>query len=260
VRTHDEAVEYLSRSPVRVRLLAALRAGPVTRAELRDRLDVARTTVGRNVDRMAGLGWIEETPEGPRLTALGAFVVAEFRDLLDAFAVGDDLAPLLERIPADEFDLDPARLADARVTVATDAQPLAPIDRVTTIRADSDSLRELSSVVVADSAEQVRERVASAGPDATVEVVLEAATVETARSNPDYRETFEAAVEADPIDVYRYDGSFPFLLALFDDRIALGVTDERGTPVALVESDEPAVRTWAERRYEAYRADAEQLG
>lgn len=257
---HDEAVEYLSRSPVRVELLSELRAGPLTRGELRDRLDAARTTVGRNLDRMLEFGWVEETPDGYRLTALGAFLDAEFREALDAFAVGDDLAPLLERIPAEAFDLDPIHLADARVTVATDAQPLAPIDRVTTIRADSDSLRELSSVVAADSAEQVRERMAATAPDDVVEVVLEADTVETARSNPDYRGTFEATVEGDAIDVYRYDGSFPFLLALLDDRVAIGVTDERGAPAALVESDAPAVREWAERRYEAYRDDAEYLG
>ena len=52
----------------------------------------------------------------------------------------------------------------------------------------------------------------------------------------------------------------PFGLALFDDRTAIDVRDPETRALrALVDTDSPAVREWAEAVYEAYRRESAPL-
>lgn len=255
-----EWIQYLARSDTRVSLLEALADGPRTRRELVDRLDVARTTLSRNLDRMAEFGWVEAGANGQtcRLTALGAHVHRAVDDLLADVGTGDDLEPFLSRVPADAFDLDPRLLGDADLVEATSERPLAPVERAMELRAGSTTLREFATVVMRESAAQVHERVREADPSATIEVVLDADVAATMREDPEYRDSLETMAGAEAIDYYVH-GELPYLLALLDDRVLLGVVDERGTPLALVESGDDRVYDWAEDTFEAYREAASRL-
>ncbi|MFB6205967.1 MAG: helix-turn-helix transcriptional regulator [Haloglomus sp.] len=251
-----EWLRYLARSETRYEILEAVGDGrrSATKQAVQSVVDASRSTVTRSLEQMAEFGWVTETAMEYRLTALGAHVRAAFAEVRDAFEAGERLAPLLQRVPADAFEgLDTARLADARVTEATPTEPLAPIDRVTALRAESETVRELSSVVASDSAEQVAER-ATAG-DSSHEIVLTADLVSSLLDGSDYADAFEAAREA--VDFYVYDGAFPFLLALLDDRVAFGAVDENDRPAALVESTDEAVYEWAEETYRGYRDAAD---
>lgn len=250
-----EGIRYLARSETRYTILRALGDGAKSRHDVRETVSASRSTVTRSLDRMVEFGWVEEVEREYRLTALGEHVTGAYGDLREAFETADRLRPLLERVPADAFDLDTSKLADARVTVATPAEPLAPIDRVTDIRAASETVRELSSVVASDSAEQVAAR-ADAG-DVDHEIVLTADLVAALTDGSDYGSAFEAALDA--VDFYVYDGEFPFLLTLLDDRVAFGVVSEDDTPEALVESTDDEVYAWAEATYREYRAAADPL-
>ncbi|MFC7044870.1 helix-turn-helix transcriptional regulator [Halobacteriaceae archaeon GCM10025711] len=187
---------------------------------------------------------------------LGDLVGEEVADVLETLDGVTDLAPFLERVPATHFDLDPRALADATVTHARPESPFAPVDRVVSLRRNSESIRELSSIVALDSAEQMEEQAMESGPDATNEVVLQADVIEAILDNPDYRDQFERTASAGTVDFYRYDDRVPFLLGLLDDVVVLGATDDDGNPNVLVESDAPAVREWAERVYREYKAAA----
>lgn len=249
-----EGLSYLARSETRPAILSALpESGGVERRELRERVDASRSTLVRALDRMGEFGWVDDADEGYRLTALGEFVADSFEAVREDFETANGLSAFLERVPAHEFDLDPHLLADARVTAATPAEPLAPVDRVVEIRADSERVRELSSVVARDSAEQVAER----ATEGSHEVVLTADVVESLTSGSEYGEAFESALGT--VDFYVHDGDFPFLLALLDDRVALGVVDEHDRPQVLVESADDEVYEWAERTYREYRNAADPL-
>lgn len=250
-----EGLSYLARSETRYALLESLADESKSRRALRDEVAASRSTVVRAVDRMATFGWVEETDGRYRLTALGAHVTSAFGDVSDAFATGNRLAPLLERVPNDEFDLDVEALADARVTPATPAEPLAPLDRVTELRAASSTVRELSSVVARSSVDQVAERAASG--DVDHEIVLTADLVASLGDGSEYVDAFETALAA--IDFYVYDGEFPFLLTLLDDCVTFGVVGDDDTPEALVETDDARAYEWAERTYREYRDAADPL-
>ena len=59
------------------------------------------------------------------------------------------LEPFLEHVPADTFDLDPARLADARITVAAEDDPYAPVRRFVELVEASTSLRGFNATPMA---------------------------------------------------------------------------------------------------------------
>jgi predicted transcriptional regulator len=256
----NEEIEYLARSDTRIELLRVLAEGPKGRRDLHDRLDASRTTLSRSLDRMAEFGWIEQQSNGSpyRLTALGAHIEREFSELLEGLEVGDRLAPLLQRASVDEFDLDPRELADADVVEATAEQPLAPVERAMEARAQSDSIREFATVVMQESADQIHERIERAAADATIEVILDSSVASSMREDADYSADLERAIADGAVDYYVHE-DLPYLLALLDDRVLLGVVDERGTPLALVESDSESVSEWAERTFERYRDNAESL-
>ncbi|MUV87680.1 hypothetical protein GJ631_14235 [Natronomonas sp. CBA1123] len=254
------AVAYLARSETRIELLSVLAEGPADGRELRTKLDASRTTVSRTLDGLIERQWVtEENNGGPyRLTALGAYVEREFSDLLDAFELGEDLTPLLGRVTTDEFDLDPAALADADIVEATTEQPLAPVERTMAARRDSDSIREFATVVMQDSADMAHERIENATGSDTVEFVVDAEVVAAMRDDPSYEDYLDTVANADGANYYVHD-DLPYMLALLDDRVLFGVVDERGTPLALIESESEAVYEWAEATFEQYREEADPL-
>lgn len=254
------AVAYLARSETRIELLSVLAEGPADSRDLRAELDASRTTVSRTLDGLIERQWVTAANNGDpyRLTALGAYVQREFSDLLDTLELGDDLAPLLGRVTSDEFDLDPAALSDADVVEATAEQPLAPVERVMAARQNSESIREFATVVMRDSADMAHERIENSTGSDTVVFVVDAAVVEAMREDPSYDDYLDAVSNADGAEYYVHD-DLPYMLALLDDRVMFGVVDERGTPLALIESDSETVYEWAESTFERYREEAAPL-
>jgi len=248
-----DVLGYLTRSSLRVDLLLYLAAAaPVEERAVRAEYDVARTTVTRTLEGFAERGWIDRGGDGCTLTAYGAAVAATVRETVSALGPPTDLEPFLRRVPADAFDLDPAALADAEVTVAEPGSPYAPVEAVTELRARSSTVRELSSIVARDSAEQVHDRAVQG--DATFEIVLQDDVVEQIHAAAEYRSQFEATVDQAGVDVRVYEGTFPFLVVLLDDAVALGATTDEELPAVLVVSESDAVREWAESVYAEFYA------
>lgn len=250
--TAVEILEYVTRSELRVAILLAIDAeGPIDEHTLRNRFDAARTTVTRTLDGFADRGWIDRNGGTCRPTAYGRGIADRVRTTV---ADLDDIAQLsafLRRVPADAFDLDPTTLAEASVILADPGSPYAPVERVTELRRDATTIRELSSIVARDSAEQVHDRAVSG--DATFEIVLQDDVVEQIHASEAYRRQFERTVSQAGVEVRVYDGVFPFLVVLLDeDTVALGVTNEENLPAALVVSDDDRVRSWAETVYREY--------
>lgn len=227
---------------------------PIDGHELRERFDVARTTITRTLDGFDDRGWIRRQGGTCSVTAFGASVAATVKDAVADLEPAVKLAPFLERVPAESFDLDPDALADASITVAEPGSPYAPVERVTELRQGSRTVRELSSIVARDSAEQVHDRAVTG--DATFEIVLQEDVIDQIHGSAAYREQFERTVAQEGVEVRVYEGTFPFLVVLLDDVVALGVTNEEALPAALVVSEDSTVRAWAEERYEEYYSAA----
>lgn len=256
----DGAVEFLAGSENRVETLVALRdAGVADQRSIADSVDASRRTVKRTLDALEERGWVVvENSTGPyRITALGELVLDAYLDVTDRLSAADRLGPFLQRIPTDEFDLDPLTLEDAEIIVRGENQPYAPMDRVLEVRRDASTIREVADIIQADSAAQLRERVENG--ELTATVVLEASVLDAVEENDGYAEEFEAALASDGATFYQYEGDVPFVFGLMDDTVVMGVTDDMGIPDAVVVSDTPDVRDWAERRFEAFRGESNRI-
>lgn len=251
-----DAVSFLARSPNRVAVLDALRrGGPLDRRVLRDRFDVARTTLQRNLDALAERGWVRETDAGYVATPAGAAVARDLATLRDTMDAAGRLRPVLQWLPDDALDLDLHALADADVVTADSSDPYAPVDRHVDALERADRVRALLPAVGLRAMAAARERVRADGSE--YDLVVEPGVADTLRHDPGYAAGVDELVASGQVAVRVHDGEIPYYLGLLDDAVQLGVSDATGMPRALLESDDATVRDWASGVYDEYRADAD---
>lgn len=256
-----EMVEFMARSPTRISVMKVLADAdePLTQRDIHEQISASRSTLGRTLDQMAAFDWLIETPEGYRLSALGAKICREFESLLDSLQMADEYSPLLGALPAEVLDFDLGLLSGADITEATPGTPFAPVERAIEIRQSSDSVRELTPVLVKESTRQLCERVCHSPSGETIEIVVPAELLDHIRETSQYVGLLETLVTADTADVYAYPGNIPWLLSLLDGCILFGTFDDDGRPVALIETDHPEIITWAESRYLTYLEAADSV-
>jgi DNA-binding transcriptional ArsR family regulator len=124
-----DRIEFLARSPVRVRLLAAIADGDgLTKNELRDRLDASRTTVGRNLEALRDQGLVTKGNCEYTLTRAGEIVTGDVLDLAGTIEIARELEPFLEWVPNGALDIDLRHFADATVLAPEPGDPWSMIN------------------------------------------------------------------------------------------------------------------------------------
>jgi predicted transcriptional regulator len=251
---------FLARSEIRVAVLRQLAEnGTCERSTLGSDLPASDRTVKRTLTEFEGRDWIVQTPSGYALTAMGDHVLTTYESAVESLETAEDIKAFLKRVPGDSCDVPVPALTDAEIVETGGSNPNAPLERALTFRHGAEHLRELSSIVTRESAEQLRQRVRE-GEIQNAELILEREVIETIQSSPEYREGFDEIVRAKSVSVFISQSSFPFLLALKPAEVALGVTDKQGFPTALVISDSETVYDWAKSVYDRFRADATRFG
>lgn len=250
---------FLTRSETRLRTMRRLAAAaPCQRETLANNLGVSKRTVKRTLDEFDSRQWVTKTQSGYVLTALGHHVLETYESATATLAAGDRIKPVLKHIQGDRSGIPIESFRDADIVEATENDPNGPIDRILALQESTHRLRELSPIVTKGSVGQLSQRVEASDVD-SVEVILERAVVDTIEGGLGYRELFEQTVEADAVSVFVYDGSFPFLIVLGEQRVALAVTDDAGHLSAVAITDTLEAYEWAEHTYEQFRHAATRL-
>ncbi|WP_227132974.1 helix-turn-helix transcriptional regulator [Halorubellus salinus] len=246
-----EAVEFLSRSSTRVRLLETLRdRGRVTRDELRSELSASRTTVSRNLEALCERGWVGTTDREYALTPGTDAIVERFLDLESTVATAERLRPFLEHVDREAFDVDLSLLDDATVTVPRAGDPLAMVNaHVSAIKRSTDAVAAVPFLGL-HACEAVHETVVDG--DARVELVASDDVVATFLEGPSYAELAADLQAADGFTLTRASADVPFYVGVLDDVAQVGVDDD-GEPRALLETTDPAVREWARATIDSLR-------
>jgi predicted transcriptional regulator len=254
-----EELEFLLRSENRTELLAALAAeGPLDRYDLEEALGTSRRTVSRTLKKLETRNYISETDGGHRLTAFGAAVFETYREYTRRIDTAERLRPFLGNIDGEALDIELSALQGAKLTLADDASPYAPMDRTLELRARSSRIREIAPSVEKRSIEQLTERI-ERGDDATFEIVLTADAAQAAQSKPEYEKAHRITQGADNVDQFVYRGEFPFFLGVLDETVAIGAVVD-GSPFALIESRDERLREWAEQKIDQFRSEAVPMG
>lgn len=245
-----ETLEYVVRSPSRVRVLETLRdEGAVSRASLRAEVDVVRTTLQRTLTGLAERGLIRERDRCYELTSAGSLAAAGIETALHRVEAAVRLRPVLERLSEEALAFDPARLADATVVESTTANPYGPVEHHAATLADVDRARLVLPTVSAKPIETARGAVESG---AVFELVVTESVAETLRSESPIADAFAPVAATDAVTVSVTDDPVPFFLGIVDETVQVGVPDDNGLPRALLESTDSAVRTWAIDRFETF--------
>lgn len=251
-----DGVEFLSRSQNRVRILQTLRTdGPLGQPDLRERLDAPQSTLQRNLRRLEDRKWVRKEGTEYQITSLGELIITNFADLLVIMQLESRLEEFLRWIPLSAFDLDLRHLADAEITLSTPEHPYAPVNKHIDALRSAGTYRALLPRVNRQALEMGLSRMMRDETRGN-EVILTRDVVERLRSDPYDEKSFEEMVATGLVDVYMYDGEFPFYLGLVDDTVQIGVEDADGVQRAMLESDAEAVTRWAEELYREYKWNA----
>ncbi|MDZ5812235.1 transcriptional regulator [Halorubrum sp. AD140] len=252
---HDGA-QYLAGSPVRVSILRTLRREPRRPADLTDAVDATRTTVQRILGGFRERDWVVKRDAAYRVTPTGKRVHEAYETLLDEVALADRygrFAADLERVDA---GLPPEALDAGELTVATDRNPLAAVDRLTELlREGRDAeIRAVSPIVI-----QQFNRAAAAALDAgaEVELVIDRDVAETSVS--EFGPATDRALDDDDATVYVSPEPIEYGLFKRDDVACVTAYDRRNNPRCVFESTEPIVTEWVDDRFESLVADARRL-
>ena len=248
-----ETAAALLRSETPIRILERLDEAAATKYELRDELDCARTTVDRNLDRLEADGWVVESENRYVITTGGEIVLEQASTFLETVGVASRLQPVLRWLPREVLDIDLKHFADAEVTVPTDGQPIAMVDKHTQAVKRASDARLVLPVVSPQGLQAQYEN--HSLEDLSVEVIATPTVTDILQSAPEFADAITEMQEAGALDIYVTEQSLPCYLGLLDETVQIGV-DNDGQPRALLESDDEAVRAWAAEKIESYRADA----
>lgn len=249
----DDAINeigFLTRSPVRVRVLHALqRRGPVEKRDLRDLVDGVRTTVTRNLNALVERGWIEDTPNGYEITDCGRMIVDDLVALAEGTSLAVELRPALRWLDIERLGLDLRHFERADITTADSTNPYAPVEEQVSLIRHATAVRAALPTVNRQILEASRQTART--DDGEVEIVLESAAVDRLRSTDRYGELFADVCRH--CTVLEYDGTLPYYVGAAADAVQLGTTDNDNLIRVLLRFDvDDDVRAWVDDRFERF--------
>lgn len=254
--THLEPIEYLARSPSRLKILESINFGPRTRQELNDSTEVSRVTLSRVLSNFEHRGWIER-PNGEYVTtAEGAYVASELSHLLENMRTLQKLDGAMAWLPAEEFDFELRCLHDAEVSTADWGDHTAQIRAVADTIYGSDRIVATGSGVSRDVLDAFETVTVDEG--ASLEAILDDTALRIVTEDPELRAVSRSLLDAEDVRILRYLGDADPLLmvTICDDTVILCGHDEDGPPPGTLESTNPEVRAWAEHYIATVRRES----
>lgn len=249
-------IRFLSDSEYRGDALHELEEDPRTQAELRAALGASSATVSRLLRSFRARHWVEQTGGTYELTPQGRFVTEEFGQLYARMQAVDRLNQLAEWLPAELLSLGFRYLADADVTFPSPNAPLAPMERATDIKYAATHSRSLSYMLPTACLSAHCDSV-NAGRQ-TLDAVYTPDLFE-AIAKSDAVSQFVDLLQSDRTTFSMFDGDLPCIIGLNDDSIYIFVVNDRGVPLALIETGDETVFEWGEALFEEYRRAAEPI-
>ena len=252
-----EEIEFLALSANRVEVLELLAERGHTRNELAAETGASQATLGRILGDFRERSWIRRDGSEYVATATGGLVASGFTDLQEIIETERRLREVVDYLPTAELTFDLRRLADATITTPSQTRPNAPLSRLLELLEDADDVRTVSHAFNEQTLTVVQERAAT--DEQTFRGVFSRSAIEALVDDPELRDRLEALLATDGASVRVRDGTVPLAVMLLDDVVYLLLRDEGGVLRASIDTDDPAVRSWAEGTIEEYWTDADSL-
>ena len=252
-----ETIEFLARSSNRVDVLRALAVERRTRTDLADATGASQATLGRVLDDFEERSWIRKEGSEYVATATGRLVAEGFSDLLEILDTERELRPVVRYLPTHAMEFDLRRLADATITVPSETRPNAPVGRLVDLIRDADDVRVFSHAFNERSLSVTAER--TVGSERTFRGVFSRTAIEALADDAELRDRLETLLAADGAAVRVREEGIPLAATVADDAVHLLLRDENGVLRASVDTDDRAVRSWANDTFDHYWRSADPL-
>ncbi|CQR50916.1 helix-turn-helix transcriptional regulator [Haloferax massiliensis] len=246
-----DTIEILNR---RSALLDCLLQGPRDKHTLVDELDVSRSTIDRGVRELESAGIVAYEDGMYVLTPVGEFLGQVFVEFQETIETITRLAPFLQLVDPDWFDIDLKNLRGARIWVAEANNSFGPLDsHIETVQAAHRYRGLLPSV----GRESMEVKYRSILENKSEHEVIVDRTVAQLLQSDSLGELFEDMIATGRVSVYVCDDPLPQYLGLFDQTVMqVGSCGNNGIPYALLETDDDDSFAWAERKYGLYKTNA----
>ena len=237
--------------------LDRLAEGAASKRELREELDLSRSTVYKAVRELEAHNLVEEDDGTVRLTLLGRLLYDRYRSLE---RVADDVgrhAGLLSVLPSDA-PISADLLAGSEVVLAERHAPNRPVQRVTELVERSDRADVLAPVALPQYVELFHEQIVS--DELTASIVFEPPVVEYLQD--DYAELFEEAAATGRLETALTDAALPFGLVVTEGEpsaVIVIVYAEGGDLRGIVVNETPESLERGREIFERYRSEASLL-
>lgn len=253
-----EEIEFLALSANRVEVLRLLAANRHTRGDLGAETGASQATLGRILSDFEERSWIREADGEYVATATGRLVSAGFTDLLEIMGIERKLRDVVRYLPTGSTGFDLRHLADATLTTPSQTRPNAPVQRLLDLLRGADTVRAFSYAFNEQSLGVVERRAAEGRQ--TFEAVLSASAVDALADDAALGERFERLLEAEGVAVRVREERIPLAVTVADGTVHVLLRDEDGVLRASIDTDDDAVRAWADDRFDSYWRSASPLG
>lgn len=246
----DEA-RFLASSASRVELLCELGEEPIDLRDLRDELEIPRTTLQRNLKKLEKRGWIEESREGYSVTKKGELIVEAFTNFLETVRGADALATFVTWV--DPGLVDTRHLKKISGTASTEEAPEAARQRLLNRLRESESSTAILPALSVDLFRDLS-NLAIDGRS-RVNLVVDRKTEDTLRD--ECPSELKDALEAGVLDLRIRSEIPPYGLVVTDTALILLGFDEDSLPRALLETEAEESMEWGNMRCRLAREEAE---
>lgn len=252
-----ETVEFLVASPVRQRILAALMTDrPVAVSRLRNRLDVPRSTLHRNLSTLVDRGFVDRSASASEfeLTAAGEIARETVDDAISKIDAACSLVPFLDYFPVG-LPVPTEALLEADVVESAADAPFDPVSTVKSLVVDGNDIRGFLPVVNPMYVEALNHSVERS---VSVDVIAPPAAYD--RLADDHPDTFDTLLDASSVRLYESPAVPEYAVGFVDETIVLGAFDEHMRTHSVLQAEsQTAIWEWAVDRYAAVEAEARRV-
>lgn len=247
----DEEAALLKRKHV----LDALRDERLTRRDIEDRFDVARTTAYRTTVALEEQGLIESTDAGYRPTPHGVAVAAAGERYAEGLAAAERLRPLIEYLDHPLFVRSLHLFAEAEVRTPDPEDPFGLIEWLMDQLAGADRFRCLVDTIGPARWFEIAVERAEAGADMEAVFTREG----LAQIDEEAAERVASVLRLPNCNAFVGE-EVPFSLNTFDDTVIVAGNDSQtGLPAACAVTERAETWDWAEALFRRYRREADRV-
>ena len=246
--TYDD-IQFLTGSPQRRALLAALCDESARPSELCATIDATRTTIQRILAGFRERQWVVKHDGDYRATVTGRWVHDRYESLRTEVERAQRLGPLAAHLGPIGDGLPATALERGRLTVSEDGNPLAALSRFTEWLQDVEGDIHAISPVVARPFNDISADLLSDGTE--IDFVIDSGVLEQSRAQ--YEDELRFGADHDRLSVYVHETPLSMGIALDEHSCCVAGYDDNNNMRAILETTDGETYDWASDVFERHR-------